>query len=851
LTAIALRNLWSRRLRTFLTAFAVVLGVMMIAGTYVLTDSISRSFDQIFTESNEGVDAVVKTKEVVESNDGSVPPFDAKVLDLVKATPGVEAAEGVIADMQTAIIGSDGERVGGNGAPGLGFSTGEERFDPLTYEEGGEPAADDEVTIDVTTAENEGFELGDEITVSGAGATRELKLVGTAKLGNSPSLGGATIALMTPATAAEVTGKQGQFDQIVAAADDATTPARLAANLTESLPKTLEVETGAENTESQKEDVDEGLGFLKTALLVFAGISLFVASFLIFNTFSITVAQRTREFAMLRTLGAGRRQIIVSVVLEALLIGLLGSALGLLLGIGFASVLEALFKALEIDLPKGGTVLESRTVIISFALGTGITVLSSLAPAVRATRVPPVTGLREGAVLATPKENTIRAAIGVVLALVGAALMAMGLFGILKPGEAWLGAGAVAVFIGVTLLSPRLVGPLAGIVGRPLEKLRGVPARIAHENTVRNPGRTASTAGALMVGVALVSFVAIFADGAKSSVNDAVDDVIASDLYIANDDGFSDIPASTADVAAGVEGVEEVSPLVYTNYALPDKGGDGSLTLVDPPTAADVLELDWTDGGSQSLLTDMGPADAVLDEKFAEDEGLEAGDGFQVLTASGKAIDYTISGTFKDKTDFIGDYAASIADAAAYGSNNSLTAVLVKFEPDADAAAVKSAVTDAVEKAVPVAEVQDRKELKDSIGAELDSLLNAIYGLLALAVIVSLFGIVNTLALSIHERTRELGLLRAVGTSRRQVRTIVRYEAVITALIGAVLGSVLGVLFAILVSQPLADDGFTISIPVGTLLILLVMAAVAGVLAAIGPARRASRLDVLEALAYE
>jgi putative ABC transport system permease protein len=852
LTAIALRNLWARKLRTFLTAFAVVLGVMMIAGTYVLTDSISRSFDEIFTESNEGVDAVVSTKEVVETDMGVIPPFDAGALDTVLATPGVEAAEGVIADEQTAIIGSDGERVGGNGAPGLAFSTGAERFDPLTYEQGGPPEAADEVTIDVATADNEGFELGDAITIAGPGATRELTMVGTAKLGNSESLGGATIALMTPATAAEVTGKEGQFDQIVVAADDATTPDRLAANLTEALPPTLDVETGAENTESQKQDIDEGIGFLKTALLVFAGVSLFVASFLIFNTFSITVAQRTREFAMLRTLGANRRQIVTSVVLEALMIGLLGSALGLLLGIGFASLLESLFKALEIDLPKGSTIVASRTVIVSFALGTGLTVLSALAPAVRATRVPPVTGLREGAVLATPKENTIRAAIGGVLALLGVGLMALGLFGVLSPGEAWLGFGAVAVFIGVALLSPRLVGPMAGIVGRPLERVRGVPARIAHENTVRNPGRTASTAGALMIGVALVAFVAIFADGLKSSINDAVDDVIVSDLYIANDDGFSDIPATTAEVADGVDGVESVSPLRYTQYGDPEGGGDtGYLTLVNPPTAADVIELEWQDGGDQSLLTEMGPADAVLDEGFADDEGLEAGDSFRVLTASGEVIDYTVTGTFKDKTDFIGDYAASDANAAAYGKATSMTAALVKFDEGADSGAVKGAVDEAVEGGVPTAEVQDQEELKASISDQLNQLLGAVYGLLALAVIVSLFGIVNTLALSIHERTRELGLLRAVGTSRRQVRRIVRYEAVITALIGAVLGSALGVVFAVLVSRPLADEGFTLSIPVGTLLFLLVMAALAGVLAAVGPARRASRLDVLKALAYE
>jgi len=853
--SIALRNLWARKLRTFLTGFAVVLGVMMIAGTYVLTDTIERSFDAIFTESNQGVDAVVTSDAAVDTDDGNEPPIEEGVLDQVRKVDGVGAAVGIVADQQTAIVGSDGERVGGNGAPGLAFSVVPEEFDPLSYSEGGPPQADREVAIDAATAENEGFELGDLVTISGAGETRELELVGTATLGGSESLGGATIAVMTLPGAQAVTGKQGKFDAIRVAAADGTTPERLAADMTAALPDGIKAETGEQDTQSQKDDINEGIGFLKTALLVFAGVSLFVASFLIFNTFSITVAQRTREFAMLRTLGANRRQLIASVIGEALLIGLAASGVGLLAGIGFASVLEGLFKSLEIDLPKTGTVVEARTVIVSLVVGTGLTLLSALGPALRATRVPPVQGLREGAVLATPKEGRIRAAIGAVLAGAGIGVMAIGLFGVFG-GATALGLGAVAVFLGVALLSPKLVPPLAALVGRPLERVRGVPARIAHENSVRNPGRTASTAAALMIGLALVSFVAIFAAGLKGSIDDAIEESISADLFLANTDGFSDIPSGSADEVAGVEGVAAASLLRYTQYGVvdgtDDSDGDstGSMTLIHPETAAGALTLDWKDG-SQDLLTEMGPEDAVLDEKHADEEGLEVGDAFPVITASGEKLTYTVTGTFEDKTDFIGDYAASDANAEAYGEELTATNVLIDLDDDADADKVRGEIEGVVEAGFPTVVVQNQQELKDSIGAELDQLLGGIYGLLFLAVIVSLFGIVNTLALSIYERTRELGLLRAVGTSRRQVRQIVRYEAVITALIGAVLGSVLGVVFAILISRPLADEGFTLTIPWVTLVVLLILAAVAGVLAAIAPARRASRIDTLEALSYE
>ena len=846
--SIAIRNLWERKLRTALTALAIVLGVMMVSGTYVLTDTIDASFEEIFEESNQGVDAVVSAKEFVDADDGTVPAFDAAVLREVERTEGVAIAAGGIADPQVAIIGSDGEPVGGNGAPTFGFSaSGPDRFDPLTYVEGAAPESDDELVIDKATADSQGFELGDRVTVAGKTGSEEYTLSGIATLGEVDSFGGATLALLTLPEAQRLTGKQGQFDQISIAAEEGTTPQRLAARLEASLPNSVQAQTGAENSQSQEDDVGEFVDILKTALLIFAGVALFVATFLIFNTFSITVAQRTREFAMLRTLGASRRQILVSVVLEALVIGLAASAVGLLAGIGFAPAIQALFKAVEIDLPATETVIAARTIIVAFAIGTGVTVLAALIPALRATRVPPVTGLREGAVVTTPRQARVRTASGVALTALGVAAIVLGLFGVLDPGEAWVGVGAAAMFLGVALLSPHLVAPLAALDGSPLERLRGVPGRLARENAVRNPGRTAATAAALMIGLALVSFVAVFAAGLRGSIDDAIDKGLAGDLIVSHEDGFSDIPAVTAAAVQRIDGVEIASPYRFAQHHL--EGEDGYSSLVDPRTATSVLTLDWREG-SDETLAGLGANDAVADEAWARENGLGVGDEFTVETASGKTIIYTVRGTFKDATDFIGDYAASDVNARAYGEPDTLSNVFVGLEEGADSTTVRANIEQALEP-FPTVQTQNQEELKDSIAEELNTLLGVVYALLLLSVIVSLFGIVNTLALSIHERTRELGLLRAVGTSRSQVRRIVRYEAVITALIGGVLGGILGVIFAILVSRPLADEGFIISIPVGTLVVLLLLTIVAGVLAAIGPARRASRLDVLEALAYE
>jgi putative ABC transport system permease protein len=585
---------------------------------------------------------------------------------------------------------------------------------------------------------------------------------------------------------------------------------------------------------------------------VFAGVSLFVGAFQIFNTFSITVAQRTREFGMLRTLGASRNQILATVGIEALTLGLLGSVVGLAGGIGFAFGINELFKLVGIDLPNTGTVITGRTVVVSLIVGVLVTVVAALSPALRATRVTPMAALREAELQDTKARGRVVTAVAVLVGVVGLGMMLVGLFGgIEDSGSAagLLGGGAALVLFGVSLFSPRLVRPLASLTGRPLERLRGLTGRLARENAMRKPGRTATTAAALMIGLALVVFVTVFASGLKSSVSKTIDESFRGEIVLQNRDGFSPIPRDAVEATRHVDGVSTVSSITYATGALPRSGQDVRLAAVDPSTLGQVLAVTFK-SGDPSVLGGLGPHDALVNDAFARDQGLKLGDTLRLRTPLERTVAFKVRGTVEGELDLLGKAVVDESATREFGRLQPSFA-LARLDPDASPKDVQKEIDDAVTGSFPTVEVQNQSQLKDQQEEQVNALLGLVYALLSLAIIVSLFGIVNTLALSIHERTRELGMLRAVGMSRRQVRTMVRYEAVITALIGAILGTLLGVVFAALVSRPLADEGFGLSYPIPTLVMLLVLAALAGVVAAIGPARRASRLDVLRALAYE
>jgi putative ABC transport system permease protein len=821
-------------------------------GTYVLTDTINKSFDEIFEESLRSTDVSVSSRESTSEDDVAPPSFSASLLDRARRVEGVEAAAGQIFS-PARFVDRKGDPIGNRFAPNFVVSVMPDRFTPVTYVEGRKPRTRREAALDSQTAKRGKLEVGETLRVAGERAVTRYRIVGLTRLGDTSFGGAATAALVLP-EAQRVTSKRGELDQLAIAAADGVREDELRRRVDRALPPAVLVETGKQAADRQSKDIAEDLGFLKIALLVFGGVAVFVGAFLIFNTFSITVAQRVREFGMLRTIGASRRQVLGSLFFEAAVTGGLGAALGVPGGIGAARGLNELFKAFEIDLPNTGTVLQTRTVLLGVGIGLAVTFAAALGPALRATRVSPIAALREGELDTGERRSRRLLATSLLLGLGGVVLMCVGLFGGIESSDSaagMIGAGAAALLLGVSLFSPRLVRPVAAVVGRPLAALRGITGRLARENSVRKPGRTAVTAAALMIGLALVVFVTVFAAGISSSVSNAIDRNFQGDLVLQNIDGFSQISRRAGVEADRVRGVETRSSLSFAGGRMrAPKSETIRMSSVDPQTVNEVLTLDWREG-SRTLLSRLGRRDAVMDEASARSAGIAVGDRVRIRTPIEKEPVYVVRGTVKDNADLVGDVLVTERSLRRLFGTRSPSITFLKLRPGVDAGAVQRRVARRVEKRYPTVQVLNQTELKDKQEEQINQLVAMLYLLLALAVIVSLFGIANTLTLSIHERTRELGLLRTVGMSRSQVRRVVRYEAVITALIGALLGLVMGVVFAALMSRPLSEEGFELSYPIGTLVLLLVLAALAGVVAAIWPARRASRVDVLEALAYE
>jgi putative ABC transport system permease protein len=927
MTRVALRGLLGRKLRTALTAIAIVLGVAMVSGTFVLTDSIDKAFDSIFTDVREGSNVVVTGKpafSLSDQNGTTAPTLDESLLQKVRALPDVAQAEGSV-DGEAQLIGKDGKAIVYGGAPNLGFSiaNGDSQFNPLSLVEGRWPGSG-EVVIDKSTAGKEHFGVGQTVGVQAEGPSATLRISGIVKFGSVSTIGGATLAGFDLPTAQRLFKKPRQLDEIAIASKPNVSDAAVLEEVRGILPSTAQARSAAEQAAEDAKDTNSFISFLRGFLLAFGGIALFVGSFVIANSLSITIAQRTREFATMRTLGASRRQVLSSIIVESLLVGALASLTGLFLGLALARGLFKLFDAVGFTLPNQGLIFETRTIVISLLVGILVTLVASLRPAVRATRVPPIAAVREGATLPESRFARYRTVGSSVLTLLGFAALSWGLFGPdLGTTQVllWMGIGALLVFFGVALFSARISSPLArlvsplgtwvvvvlsilvwipwtlpfwllrsaafgpGNVGRrvlfgvlgtllnvllalvvlvmwarsrltswtpewPVEFPGVLPDRrtnaLSVRNAQRNPQRTASTAAALMIGLALVTLVAVLAAGITSTFRSAVNELWGgADYAVTAQNNFSPIPVGAAEAAAKAPGVEAVGN-VRTGDA--EVFGDRIFATAVNPATAQIFKLDWKKGSTE-VLAKLGEDGAFVDDGYAKKHHLELGSPVEVTFANGKTKTLRIRGIFKPPAGGspFGPVTMSAATWDRFNENPKNLYSFVRMrggQTDANLAALKEQLA-----SFPNAKAATRGQFIDNQISALNSILNILYVLLALSVVVSLFGIVNTLVLTVFERTRELGMVRAIGMTQRQVRRMIRHESVITALIGGVLGIVLGiVLGGLLVARV---DFIEFTLPFGSLLVFGVAAIVVGIVAAIFPARRAALLNVLEALQYE
>jgi putative ABC transport system permease protein len=844
MTRVALRGITTRRLRTVLTALAIVLGVAMVSGSYTLTDTMRGAADSLSSSAYDGTAAVVSAKTAFKLDEDFPvrPSIPEGTLEQVRDVPGVKHAVGSVSD-EARIVGKDGDVVGTGPYFGVGLDPKAGKLSPFKLKEGRFATGPGQAVIDAGTADREGYSVGDTITVQARGPERKVEVTGIATFGDVDSIGTATFALFDLGAAQSLFDKQGRYTEILVGGPDS-----VRAQLSESLPGSVQVQTAAANDRFSLDSLKTFVKFLKTLLLVFGGIAVVVGAFTIYNTLSITVAQRSRELALLRALGATRRQVLRSVVVEAFAVGTVASAIGVVAGLGLAKLLSGVFASAGIDLPSTGTVFGARTIIVSLVVGIVVTVLAGLGPALRATRVSPVTAMREGAEIPAGKighRAPLFAAIAGVLAM---GVLGLGLFGpgIEAEGRlALLAPGSLLLFIAVALISPRLVPRLASALGRPGQRIAGVAGGLARRNAMRNPGRTAATAAALMIGIALVAFSAVLGEGMRESTKGALAEQVRADYVIVGQDGWSPIDPGAAKAVAEVPGVDASTGLVQDKArAFGDKiAVDG----VDERQIASVFGFDWKQGSDDAYAA-LASGGAIVTDRFADDHDLRLRDRFEVTAVKGDKLDLSVAGISKpDRFNPLGTGEVTIARSA---YDESFTAERERYAFVSAEGASRPQLEQALA-SFPDVKLQSKSEFQTDQSAWVDQILGIFYVLLGLAVIVSLFGIVNTLALSVLERTRELGMLRAIGMSRRQVRRMIRHESVVTALIGAVLGIGVGLFLAGLATTALSQEGLRFAVPVGSLVAFTVVAAVAGVLAAMGPARRASRLDVLKALQYE
>jgi putative ABC transport system permease protein len=842
---ISLRSLLSHKLRLALTTLAVILGVSFVAGTFILTDTINATFTSIFNAATAGV-AVTVHGHQIEGQGNNVggarnQPVPTALLTTVRGVDGVKDAVGNIFRTGATLIGSDGKPIGGNGPPTFGANwISDAEISPYHLRSGTAPQRSGDVVVDAGTAAANHLAVGESIPIVFAGGAEEhFTITGIAGYGSSDNLAGATITLFTEATAERVLEGKGKYDSILASAQPGVTDITLRDRIAAALPSSAEAATGQAAAAAAEQSTEATIStFIGTPLLVFAFISLFVGCFLIINTFNILVAQRTRELALLRALGATRAQVLRSVLVEAAVTGLVASIIGFFVGILIASALLSLFGSTA----STGLTLLPRTFIIAVVVGTIVTVLAAMLPARRATRIAPVAALAE----ALPETQDLprrRVVAGAIILVLGCACLVAGLFAGTGSTLQLVGAGFLGVFLGVALLAPLLVRPLATALGWPVRRLRGAAGLLAGENARRNPRRTALTAAALMIGLALVTCVAVLTDSVRASTNNAIAGAFRAD-FIVFDQGPS-FNTQAADSLRRDPKLIDVTEVRGTSVLI--KGSSQDIAAIDPSNLSSVLALTMV-GGDASAIASSNTA--IVDSSEATSANLHVGQVVTFNFPQGSTVQIHVGGIYKTNA-LVSGYVVSLATMQPNVPTARDDLVLANAAPGISQADAEAALHRDVS-AYPLLLAKSRDEYRAFVGASLDSFLNLITTLLAFAIIIAVLGIANTLALSVLERTRELGLLRALGMTRSQTRSMVRWESVIISLLGAVLGLVVGTGLGVVVASALHSLGIdTISVPGINLIGYAVAAGVFGVLAAIVPTIRAARVDILRAITTE
>ena len=844
-----LKSIFSHKLRLLLTALSIVFGVGFVAGTYMLTDTMNAAFDGLFQQINQGT--AVEVSGIPQfsggppgsSGPGTAQRVPATLVDPIRAVDGVKAAYGTIGGYAQ-LVDSHGKAVTPGTAPTLGTSwTPDPTLNSLTIRQGRAPGGPNEIAIDAGTADKYGFKLGQTVKVLLQGPPVQAQIVGIVGFGKTNNLLGATLTVFDLDTAEQVFDGNGAYDAIEVAADPGVSPQTLKSRIQPVLPKGFQAQTGTESATQQSDDIKSGLKFLTITLLVFAGVSLFVGAFVIYNTFSILVAQRTRELALLRALGASRQQVRTAVLGEALAVGLVASVVGIAFGLVIALGLQALLRSIGITLPTTGTVILPRTIIVALVVGLVTTLVSSLQPARRVSRVPPIAALRDPA--PAPSAPGKRTVIGLAVTVIGLAFLLLGLFGSTSNALATVGVGVVLIFLGVAGLSALFARPVAGVIGAPFARFSRISGKLGRENAMRNPRRTASTSAALMIGLGLVGFVAVFAASIKASTAAVLQSSVKADYIITPSsfaqDGFTPDLASTLQANPAFDTVSSIRQ-GFAGIT----GSTAQLEAIDPSTITKTFNIDMLSGS----LSDLDQTGLLVDKTTAKAQNWKVGQAVDVKFTKTGSVPFRVVGIY-DTNPLLGTYVISLSAFEQNFVTQLDSVVLATTAPGTTPEQAKAAVNE-ITKTYPSVKVEDQAQFRASQASQVDALLGLVTALLLLAIMIALFGIVNTLALSIFERTREIGLMRAIGMARSQVRAMIRWEAVIIAVFGAVLGLAIGVFFGWAMVQALKDQGISsLSIPGGQLIIYVILAGLAGVIAAIWPARRASRLNVLEAITTE